>query len=118
MKPFNLEDALAGKPVVTRDGVKVEQINLFTGSTHMFPLFAVIDGRITSFNENGRENMYNESKNDLFMVTEKITKWVNVFRVAYEDRYNVGDMYDTEEKAKEMGKNVDLIATVPITFEI
>ena len=30
MKKFNLEKALAGKPVVTRDGKKVLELKIFT----------------------------------------------------------------------------------------
>lgn len=39
MKPFNLEEAKAGKPVCTRDGKRVEIIS-FTNSSSIYPILA------------------------------------------------------------------------------
>ena len=49
MKPFNLQEALAGKPVVTRDGRKVEQLFYFDKAENEFKLRAVVDGSITAY---------------------------------------------------------------------
>jgi hypothetical protein len=44
MKPFNLQEALAGKPVGTRDGRKVLNIACYTSpETLSFPIRAIID---------------------------------------------------------------------------
>ncbi len=45
MKPFNLEEALKGKSVITRDGRPVNQLTLFKiGSHYLYPLVGVIEG--------------------------------------------------------------------------
>lgn len=66
MKPFNLERALAGEPVVTRAGVEVTQMHLFdTIST--FPLVCVVSGYTEVFLADGRYQFSGAHPNDLFM---------------------------------------------------
>lgn len=77
-RPFNLEEALAGKPVVTRDGQEVTQITLFEGTTTSHPVFAVLEGDILCFNENGMHGI-NSSSLDLFMKVRTMTVWVNLY---------------------------------------
>jgi hypothetical protein len=120
MKPFNLEEALAGKPVVTRDGRKVTQFHLFKNiNAGEKPLRAVIEGCVHSYEVNGIYLPLSPSRNDLFMVSQKVTKWVNVYETA--NGYEIGQtkVHDTEGAAEtsriEMNGH---IATVPITFEI
>jgi hypothetical protein len=54
MKPFDLERALAGDPVVTRDGRKVTEIHYFKTLEDRYFILAVIDGSAHHFKENGR----------------------------------------------------------------
>lgn len=79
LKPFNLEAALAGEPVVTRDGREVFQVTLFECESK-YPLCAVVDGDICSFTETGG-HYYNgqPSQYDLFMKPK--THIVNGFEV-------------------------------------
>jgi hypothetical protein len=73
MKPFNLQQALAGAPVVTRDGRKVEELHYFKNVTKGdFPIVGVIDGRLESFTESGNFNVSNISESDLFMAPVKV----------------------------------------------
>jgi hypothetical protein len=78
-KPFNLERALAGDPVVTRDGRPVTQLTLFN-IPGRFPLVGVVDNSNESwtptglFCVNGKTSYF-----DLFMAPKKRTVWVNLY---------------------------------------
>ena len=78
MKPFNLQEALAGKPVVDRTGEPVTDF-------HYFKFYA--DGDVAS--------------NDLFMASEKKEGWINVYphpNGEIKDRH-MGAVHKTKEKA-------------------
>lgn len=55
MKPFNLEEAKAGKPVCTRDGRRVEIIS-FENSNSIYPILA----RVFSYNIDYIDLRYNQ----------------------------------------------------------
>lgn len=100
MKPFDLEAALAGAPVVTRGGRPVTQLVTFdiTGSDR---LFGVVDGRIVRcWKVDG--NYYSKADNDLdlFMPSEKRTLWVNLYpSVTNLSAAIAGGVYESEEHA-------------------
>ena len=83
MKPFNLEKALAGDPVVTRDGIPVTEIVRFNGLPHDRRLYGIINGGLVSFLDNGRFSVYefSETKYDLFMAPKIVKKsgWINIY---------------------------------------
>jgi hypothetical protein len=86
MKPFNLQEALAGKPVITRAGKTVTKLVAFDIPDGKYPLVASIYGRdsvevytlsgefFTTYGKN-RASDY-----DLFMASTKKTGWMNVYR--------------------------------------
>jgi hypothetical protein len=75
-KPFNLKKALAGEPIVTRDGRNVKEFELRFHEPHdapkCYPYQAVIeqDGGLKVFNVVGRyyDDDTMQSENDLFML--------------------------------------------------
>jgi hypothetical protein len=67
MKPFDLEKALAGAPVVTRAGVYVTDVYLPESSDDGYCVTATVDGETESFTEHGIYNVDRESDLDLFM---------------------------------------------------
>ena len=81
MKPFNLEEAKAGKPVVTRSGRPV-RIGLFDRKHRTFPIIGVVlqqDDMEAPFQWKNTGAWYSENESsalDLFMATEKKTGWV------------------------------------------
>ena len=81
-KPFNLEEALAGKPVVTRGGTRVDRVVSFVGvltSTEFSVMFCA-EGAIYSCKADGK--MYTghgDGPRDLFMEVEDEVIWVNVY---------------------------------------
>ena len=73
MKPFNLEAALRGEKVVTRDGREVTQLVKFKGTHKSQELFGVVDGVAIpcSWYEDGVHiAILNPSEFDLFMHEE------------------------------------------------
>lgn len=80
MKPFNLEKALAGAPVVTRDGRKVKQLMLFK-TLDIFCLGGVMDGKLHYWTRRGKWTWvdYSVDANDLFMAEPKASIWSRIF---------------------------------------
>lgn len=80
MKPFNLECAIAGDPVITRDGRAVIDIHHFKHDKSNLCLCAHIEGEPSPdwFLASGRDNLSEEDPNDLFMAPKKRTVYMNV----------------------------------------
>ena len=79
-KPFNLEEALAGKPVVTREGEHVLKVVSFLGvetDSEYLVWFATASG-ICSCYPNGKQFSGPEDHyRDLFMEVEDEVVWIN-----------------------------------------
>lgn len=87
MKPFNLEEAKAGKPVCTRDG-RPARIICFDAAMS-YPIVALVheeegeDGaeELIEYGDAGQFNYsVSEHRNDLFMASTERTAWVNLYR--------------------------------------
>ena len=84
LKPFNLEQAKAGKPVCTRDGRKARIIcfdaNIMPGNKNILALIRKNDGSeyIEYYTSNGKFSDSKDDINDLMMLSEKREGWVNV----------------------------------------
>ena len=79
MKPFNLEEALAGKKVVTRNGQEVTELHLFKNEEVDEPLVGIVDDSVHCWTKAGE---YFDSGNpnlDIFMKKEKKQYWKNLF---------------------------------------
>ena len=121
MKPFDLQKALAGEPVVTRDGREVTQVTSFNAKS-AFCLAAVVDGAIVNFTWNGKHSLSSESNHDLFMVAKTVKKegWVNVYTpdVGYTQVARTSHVYETEREARSSIVPLGIyIATVKIEWE-
>lgn len=119
MEKFNLERALAGEPVITRDGKEVTEIHHFKTYSAEHSVYAVVEGILKSFTIEGEYNSYSpsESTNDLFMKPKVIEGWVNVYQKR--DVLLVGESWTTKENAeKNIGKNNNYIKTIKITNEV
>jgi hypothetical protein len=78
MKPFDLEAALRGEKVVTRDGREVTQLVRFKGTHKSQELFGVVKGSEVphSWYSDGIHLAFiNPSDNDLFMHEEPEEQW-------------------------------------------
>lgn len=124
-KPFDLEAAKAGAPVMTRDGRPV-RILAFDVKSEEYPVVAVVpthDGKYESvevytkngqYNDDGYDDIKDECDYDLVMALTKHRAWVNVYKGG---DYQIGNLFDTEAEAIKSGKRVSTyIATVPIEW--
>lgn len=116
MKPFNLEKALAGDPVVTRDGKKVTEIvHLKTVSPSRSVIF-VADGYAYETGEDGRffYGFTAESVNDVFMAPKIVKKegWINI----YNDSYLANRIYPSKEEA-DFFQSQERVACIKIEWE-
>ena len=82
MNKFNLEKALAGEKVITRDGREVTQIVSFDASDSEFVVYGVIDGEaIDSWTQDGGYHDTNseECGADLFMEPVMLSGFINQY---------------------------------------
>ena len=100
MKPFDLEAAKAGAPIVTRDGRPAKFIAHVEEAHPSQRLLVLIDGVVRMEFDNGkylgRGGRGGETDNDLFMAPTKRTVWVNFYE------YGEGRWHDTEERADDV----------------
>ena len=97
MKPFNLEAAKAGAPLVTRDGRPAKFIAHVGEAQPSQRLVVLIDGGVyTKFESGGYSNSpAHVSPNDLFMAPVKRTVWVNLYT------QHAAIWHDTEKEAND-----------------
>jgi hypothetical protein len=120
MKKFNLERALAGEPVVTRNGKKVTELHLFKNETLIQPLYGTVEGDddVFSWTTFGIYNPGKETSWDLFMAGEKKSVWVNVYKNDFIDEFDLGMQHTTLERAtNNIRDNENYIKTIEITNE-
>ena len=117
MKPFNLEEAKAGKPVQTRDGRDVEILtfDLRGGNSMLAIIKAENHDYVATYAESGYYlNPMYEDKYDLFMKTEKKEGWVAVLK----DGKLSFNIYATKEEAESIFvKDSDFVAVAKIEWE-
>lgn len=119
MKPFNLEEAKQGKPVVTRDG-RPARILAFDrkGEHRIIGLVTYMDTEISYYwFLDGRTSADFDSKYDLVMKAEKKEGWINLYR---DNRglVHTGVVCATEADSKsKIAPNGDYITTIKVEWE-
>lgn len=122
MKPFDLEKALNGHPVVTRDGRKVTEIHYFKTVGRHYKLYGAVNepeygDSVHSWTDQGIFQKGKESHLDLFLESVQKTVYINVFRTLDHPRLYSG-VHETEESARAACSLVQCVAVaVPVTFE-
>ena len=101
MKPFDLEAAKAGAPIVTRDGRPAKFIAHVAEANPSQRLLVLIDGAAYTKFESGKYAAH-VSDNDLFMAPVKRTVWANVYG------YGGATWYNTEKDADDGALNARL----------
>lgn len=119
MKPFNLEEAKAGKPVCTRDG-RPARIVEFDMKDEKFPIVAITVGRdkeeVGTFTLQGTYFTDIENSRDLMMVAAREEGWINVYKT--DSGFIAGKIFSSKEEALEsIGKITPYIDVVKIKFE-
>jgi hypothetical protein len=108
MKPFNLSEALAGKRIITKDGQKVTELTRFS-LTQKNCLIGVIDNTLYSWTIDGKFTSRDESRLDLFMVSESKFLWINLWQQLHENGNYKTTVHTREDLADlEIENNVTL----------
>jgi hypothetical protein len=125
MKPFNLQEALAGKSVITRDGKAIKQVAFFPDA-ESYPVLAYSEGKeVDTYTAAGRRFFGTSplsSGKDLFMGAPKVTKWVNLYRKSKYLQTSNADVavgistFDTEEEARRSGGE-NRVGTLQVEWE-
>ncbi|MDE3022854.1 MAG: hypothetical protein KGI54_13520, partial [Pseudomonadota bacterium] len=116
------EKALAGDPVVTRDGQEVKQIAYFPDAKHGYQLIVLVAGWKSPcyYPINGEAT---SGPLDLFMAPKKTTLWVNLYRLDT-GKYWCSLPYEDYTYAKNVaaeplggGRGMTYINTYPIEID-
>ena len=112
MKPFNLVAALAGAPVVTRDGTPFTNVQHFPSATAEYNLAGVNKGMVKLFKDDGTasDGPY------LFMASVKRTVWVNMYRSSIGLVTGVVT-YKSKREGEEFVDRARCIGTYPLEIE-
>ena len=115
MKPFNLADALAGKPVMTREGRKVVRIFYAEEACENSQVICVFEtGAVFPYYKDGTYTN-SSSAHELVMAPTKKEGWINIYNLLSLD-VTGKSIYPTEEAALTH-KGCDCIATIKIEWE-
>ena len=100
MKPFDLEAAKRGEPLVTRDGRKARFIGHVPEALSGFRVVVFLegDGEASDYLESGAYYEDDPSEHDLFMAPKKRTVWVNIYELSPSGSVN-GMVHPTRESA-------------------
>ena len=114
LKPFDLEKALAGAPVVTRNGKPVEQLVFMDkAAAGEMRLIGVIGEEVVTFTDKGEFNPVSDKPQswDLFMAPEKREYCVGVCQREGLTYYATGYSEDEVRKEAQAAKSKVLAVT-------
>jgi hypothetical protein len=118
LEKFDLEKALNGAKVVTRDGREVKELTKFKGSKE-YQLAGVLDSQLQTWTTQGlfNANHAGECRADLFLAVEPQSIWVNVYK--FHGQIVLGAIGYTKEEAINKNRYIDeYIKTIEITDEL
>ena len=112
MNKFNLERALAGEKVITRDGREVSEFtNVRKVKKDSRCIVGVVGGVMQVWFRNGMLNSCeSKCKFDLFMAPKKLSGFVNVY-VSGE----LSSMFETEKEAGSGSNSIGRVACVDLS---
>lgn len=121
MKPFDIERAKAGDPVVTRDGRKV-RILCYDKKDDSYPIVALIENEAEdefteSFTLEGKywDKKTEEESEDLFMAPIKKTMYVNLYKHGHATWY---ECKEDALKGNAWAGYVTIASAVPVEIEV
>jgi hypothetical protein len=123
LEEFDLEKALNGARVVTRDGREVTQLTKFVTRNPDWNLFAVVDGSVQDYDNNGNAWGTDERHLDLLIAVEPKRVWANVMKYANGDLFVGSECFPTLEAALNFARNSkgfkrNYVKTIQITDEV
>lgn len=121
-KPFDLEQAKAGKPVCTRDRHKARIICFDAKISDNYPIIALVESienpgseSLYSYSHEGRYRESSISELDLVMISEKKEGRINIYPRA-NGKAVCSNPYETKEEALKNSKGSNVIDTVRIEW--
>jgi len=79
MKPFDLEAAKRGEPIVCRDGTPAKFIAHVPEACPAYRVVVLVDDLVAAKCADGRHWPDSDSDNDIFMAPKKRTVWINAY---------------------------------------
>jgi hypothetical protein len=117
LEKFDLEKAIHGAKVVTRDGREVKQLTNFETRNPDWNLYGVVDNSIYCWDNEGNAFNNYDSNLDLFLSVEPQRIWVNVLKI--NGQIGLGAIGYTKEEAINNNYHTDkYIKTIEITDEL
>lgn len=116
MKPFNLEEAIAGKPICTRKGLptRILDTNL-KGSRCPIVVAVLSDDReyVRCYAKDGKLFSTLETEDDLVMAPKEHVGWINI----YENNRSSRNIYKTKADAYNVRTVDGYIDPIKITWK-
>ena len=79
MIKFNLEKALSGEKVMTRNGNPVTEITKFNLEGNVFNVYGVVKGEVCCWNNEGSHCALSNNESDLCMAPKMLSGFLNVW---------------------------------------
>lgn len=98
-KPFDLQKALAGHPVVTRDGQRVNYLRHFPVSGESLVGVREGAGNLSIWEEDGRHLCTGPHPYDLFLEVKTVKKWARMVMMG--GTPYAFSMWDSKEEAEQ-----------------
>jgi hypothetical protein len=122
MKPFNLQEAIAGKPIQTRDGRVLKFVAHVPEAGEMYKVVIMLGGGyIGCWREDGKYLKDEEGDGDIVMVPVIKTYYVNVFRSNYSYAVFASQPLDNKTEVEghkeEYSNNSTFIETLSFDIE-
>lgn len=117
MKPFNLEEAIAGKSICTRKGLPARILDTNLKGQSCSVVVAILSGDgneyVQSYRKDGKLFSSLETEDDLVMAPKKRVGWINI----YENNYSSRKIYKTKAEAYNARTLDGYTDTIQITWE-
>lgn len=114
---FDLQKALNGAKVVTRNGIEVRQLHKFITIDKM-KLYGVVQQEVYCWTKEGRYQCPDMPEFDLFLAVEPQIKWVNLYKDV-KGNFCLGQWCHSLEEAKNfIDPSLNFIKTIEITDEL
>jgi hypothetical protein len=120
LEKFNLEKALSGAKVVTRDGREVSELTKFESASY-FSLAGVLNGSLQTWTDTGHFDtlLTQESDRDLFLFGGQVRRaWVNIYGNGRDIITSSGGYRTREDAIRNIREDYEYIKTIEITDEL
>jgi hypothetical protein len=115
MDKFDLQRALDGESVCTKDGRDVTQLTCFKDVLQRDCVYGVVSNEIKCWAIDGSYFLNaSDSELDLFMKPKENAIWVNLYKSKEGHLYTTGVEYPNEESAKESADEFGYLRTIKI----